>query len=135
MSPLRFGQHKSLVLGLFTEEPKGALVEVEVIGANGGASDAVLLVHREDAHKVLRAIASGDDLHFAIMRPAPPDEEPFLADPLDSLAWLVLVNDEQFKALFEDATEKVSICQDATRARQLRENWYRRRTPGLNSGL
>lgn len=134
-----FHQHKSLVLGLFTDEPKGALVEVEVVGpdriGHSGASDIVMLVHREDSHKMLRAIASGDDLNFAMMRPAPPDEEPFLSDPLDSLARYVLANDAQFKVAYEDAIEKVSICQDATRARQLRENWYRRRTPGVNSGL
>jgi len=135
-SASHFHQHKTLVLGLFTDEPKGALVEVEVIGSAGhGASDIVMLVHREDAHKILRAIASGDDLHFAMMRPAPPDEEPFLGDPHDSLARYVLANDGQFKVAYEDAIEKVSICQDATRARQLRENWYRRRTPGVNSGL
>ena len=135
-SAFHFHQHKSLVLGLFTDEPKGALVEVEVIGPDrSGASDIMMLVHREDAHKILRAIASGDDLHFAMITPAPPDEEPFLNDPLDSLAKYVLANDGQFKVAYEEAIEKVSICQDATRARQLRENWYRRRTPGENSGL
>jgi hypothetical protein len=45
-----------------------------------------LTVHREDAHKLLRALASGDDLHFALMNPAPPEEEPFLSDPLQCLA-------------------------------------------------
>jgi hypothetical protein len=78
------------VLGLFTDEPKGALVEVEAIPvpeeSRNTMFDVVMLVHREDAHKLLRALASGDDLHFALMNPAPPEEEPFLSDPLQCLA-------------------------------------------------
>jgi len=78
------------MLGLFTDEPKGALVEVEAIPvpeeSRNTMFDVVMLVHREDAHKLLRALASGDDLHFALMNPAPPEEEPFLSDPLQCLA-------------------------------------------------
>jgi hypothetical protein len=96
--------------------------------------DVVMSVHREDAHKLLRALASGDDLHFALMNPAPPEEKPFLSTPLHSLAHVLLANDDAFKDLYEETVEKVSVCQDATRARQLGESWYRRRTPGRDAG-
>ncbi len=136
--PLRLRQNGSLVLGLFTDEPKGALVEVEAIpvpeeGRNT-MLDVVMLVHRDDAHKLLRALASGDDLNFALMNPAPPEEKPFLSNPLECLARFVLANDDAFKELYEETVEKVSVCQDATRARQLGERWYRRRTPGRDAG-
>ena len=58
----------------------------------------------------------------------------FLDDPLDCLARFVLANDDEFKDLYEETVEKVAECQDATRERQLSENWYRRRTPGRNAG-
>jgi hypothetical protein len=136
--PLRRLESGSLVLGLFTDEPKGALVEVETIPAleqgRSASSDVTMLVHREDAHKLLRAISSGDDLHFAVMNPAPPEERPFLNDPLECMARLVLANDDAFKELHEEVVEKVSACQDATHARQLGEHWYRRRSPGRDSG-
>jgi hypothetical protein len=136
--PLRLEPDGSLVLGLFTNEPKGALVEVEAIPVpvEGRSSllDVVMLAHREDTHKLLRALISGDDLHFALMKPAPPEKEPFLDDPLDRLARFVLANDDEFKDLYEETVEKVAECQDATRERQLNENWYRRRTPGRNAG-
>jgi hypothetical protein len=136
--PLRLERNGSLVLGLFTDEPRGALVEVEAISvpeeSRNTLLDVVMLVHREDSHKLLRALASGDDLHFALMKPAPPEEKPFLADPLECLARFVLANDDAFKDLYEETVEKVSVCQDATRARQLSEHWYRRRTPGQDAG-
>ena len=127
-----------LVLGLFTDEPKGALVEVETVSVPEDFPDAefdmMMNVHREDVHKLLRALSSGDDLHLALMKPAPPEEEPFLDEPLDCLVRFELANDSAFKELYEETVEKVSVCQDATHARQLGENWYRRRTPGLNAG-
>jgi hypothetical protein len=136
--PLRLEHMGSLVLGLFTDEPRGALVEVEAISVpeegRNTLLDVVMLVHREDTHKLLRALTSGDDLHFALMKPTPPEEEPFLADPLKCLARFVLAKDDAFKHLYEETVEKVSVCQDATRARQLSERWYRRRTPGRNAG-
>jgi hypothetical protein len=136
--PLRLEQKGSLVLGLFTDEPRGALVEVEAIPvpeeSRNTLLDVVMLVHREDSHKLLRALASGDDLHFVRTKPAPPEEKPFLADPLECLARFVLANDDAFKDLYEETVEKVSVCQDATRARQLGEHWYRRRTPGRDAG-
>jgi hypothetical protein len=126
------------VLGLFTDEPKGALVEVEAIPVppEGRTTllDVVMLVHPDDTYKLLRALASGDDLHFSLMEPAPPEEEPFLDDPLDCLARFVLANDGEFKDLYDETIENVAECQDATRERQLSENWYRRRTPGRNAG-
>jgi hypothetical protein len=136
--PLRLEQEGSLVLGLITDEPKGALVEVEAIPVPGESRntmlDVVMLVHREDAHKLLRALASGHDLHYVLMNPAPPEEKPFLTNPLEYLARLVLANDDAFKSLYEETVEKVSVCQDATRARQLSEGWYRRRMPGRDAG-
>jgi hypothetical protein len=52
--PFRLEQEGSLVLGLFTDEPKGALVEVEAIPvpeeSRNTMFDVVMLVHREDAH-------------------------------------------------------------------------------------
>jgi hypothetical protein len=136
--PLRLEQEGSLVLGLFTHEPKGALVEVEAIPvaeeSQNTMLDVVMLVHREDAHKLLRALASGDDLHCALMNPAPSEEKPFLSDPLECLARFVLTNDDVFKGIYEETVEKVSVCQDATRAGQLGEGWYRRRTPGRDAG-
>jgi len=135
--PFRLERKGSLVLGLFTDEPKGALVEVEAIPVSEESRttmlDVVMSVHREDAHKLLRALASGDDLHFALTNPAPPEEKPFLSTPLQSLAYVLLANDDAFKDLYEETIEKVSVCQDATRARQLGEGWYRRRTPGRDA--
>jgi hypothetical protein len=135
---LRLKPKGFLVLGLFTDEPKGALVEVETISdpeaAHNPMPDVMMQVHREDAHKLLRALASGDDLHFALMNPAPPEQKPFLTHPMECLARFVLSNDGEFKELYEETVEKISVCQDATRARQLGEGWYRRRTPGQNAG-
>jgi len=120
LKPLRLEQEGSLVLGFFTDEPKGALVEGEAIPVpeerQNAVLDVVMLVHREDAHKLLRALASGDDLHFALMNPAPPEEKPFVSNPPECLARFVLANDNAFKDLYEETVEKVSVCQDATRA-------------------
>jgi hypothetical protein len=56
-TPLSLEQEGSLVLGLFTDEPKGALVEVEAIPVpeedRNTMLDVVMLVHQEDAHKLL----------------------------------------------------------------------------------
>ena len=81
-----------------------------------------------------RALASGDDLHCVLMNPAPPEERPLLSTPFNCLARCMLENDDAFKELYEETVEKVSVCQDATRARQLGEGWYRRRTPGRDAG-
>ena len=136
--PLALKQDGPLVLGLFTDEPKGALVEVEALSVSAENRsrllDVVMLAHRDDTHKLLRALASGDHLHFMIVNAAPPEEEPIVGDPLDCLARFVLENDSEFKDLYDGTVEKVAVCQDATRERQLNENWYRRRSPGLNSG-
>lgn len=136
--PLALRQDGPLVLGLFTDEPKGALVEVEALAVSAENRsrllDVVMLVHREDTHKLLRALGSGDDLHFAIMNAAPPEEEPVVGNPIDCLARFVLENDNEFKDIYDETVEKVAACQDATRTRQLGENWYRRRSPGLHAG-
>jgi hypothetical protein len=68
------------------------------------------------------------------MNPAPPEERSFLNNPLECFARFVLANDDAFKDLYEETIEKVSVCQDATRARQLGEGWYRRRTRGRDAG-
>jgi hypothetical protein len=134
--PLRVAK-SSLVVGLYTDEPKGALVEVEAIpvppGFPADMLDVALRVHRDDTPKLLRALTSGKDLHFLITNAAPPRERPFLAIPIRTIAHLMLYNDDTFKSLYEQTVERILISQDATRARQLSEGWYRRRTRGVDA--
>jgi len=126
----------SLVLGLFTKQPKGALVEVEAMMFSkepGGLDDeAALIPHAEDMPKLLRALTASQPLEFLLAVPMPPEREPYLGDKAQFLAGTTLDNDQQFKTLYETAIENVWVCQDATRVRQLAEGWYRRRTPGVN---
>lgn len=132
--PLHLKQECSLVLGLFTDEPKGALVEVTAIPApeesRSTMLDVAMHLHPEDVPKILRALSSRQDLHFVIANPAPPDEKPFLSN---CLVQLVLPNDGAFKIPYDNAVESVLVSQDATRARQLGEGWYRRRSPGVDA--
>jgi hypothetical protein len=134
--PLRVTK-SSLVVGLYTDEPKGALVEVETIpvppGFPADMLDVALRVHREDTPKLLRALNSGKDLHFLITNAVSPREKPFLSLPVKTLAHLLLRNDDTFKFLYEQTVERILISQDATRARQLSEGWYRRRTRGVDA--
>jgi hypothetical protein len=138
LKPFRRKHKGSLVVGLFTAEPKGALVEVEVTiipeESQNDLLDVLMWVHKDDAHKTLRALAAGDELQFALMAPAPPDQKPYLNDTSECYARFTLENDGDFKKLYDETVEKVSVCQDATRARQLSELWYRRRTPGVDAG-
>jgi hypothetical protein len=127
----------SLVIGLFTDDPKGALVEVQAIPVpeehRSRMLDVVMHVHREDTPKLLRALTSGNDVNFLIAKAASASERPFLTVPIAPLVHLMLSNDRMFKSVYEEAVEKVLWCQDATRTRQLNEGWYRRRTPGLDA--
>jgi hypothetical protein len=135
--PFRIAHERSIVLGLFTDEPKGALVEVKALPVPEDSRDAlldvVMLAHRDDVTKLLRALSSGKGLTFALMNPAPPDEKPFLKDAPELLARFALPNDPEFKELYDEACEQVANWQDATRERQLEEGWYRRRTPGRDA--
>jgi hypothetical protein len=100
----------------------------------GVTLDVVMLVHREDAHKLLRALALRRRSSLCTNDSGSPEEKSFLIYPLECLARFVLANDEAFKELYERTVEKVSICQDATRARQLGEGWCRRLTPRRDQG-
>lgn len=135
--PLRLPHERPIVLGLFTDEPKGALVEVRALPVPKDNRDAlldvVMLVHSDDVTKLLRALLSGKELTFVLMNATAPDEKPFVKAPPEFLARLSLPNDQEFKKLYDEACEQVAHCQDATRARQLGEGWYRRRSPGRDA--
>jgi hypothetical protein len=135
--PFRLPHERPIVLGLFTEEPKGALVEVQALPVPEDSRDAlldvVMLVHHDDVTKLLRALSSGNELTFVLMNPAAPNEKSFVKDAPEFLARLSLPNDQEFKNLYDETCEQVAHCQDATRARQLGEGWYRRRTPGRDA--
>lgn len=137
VKPLRLKQECPLVLGLFTDEPKGALVEVNAIPApeelRNKVPDVAMHLHQDDVHKILRALSSGHNLHFLIANPAPPNQRPFLSIPINCLIQLELPKDAEFKLLYDQVVEKISVSQDATRARQLNEAWYRRRSPGRDA--
>jgi hypothetical protein len=137
LKPFRQSHNGSLVVGLFTSQPKGAFVEVKSITVppenRDDFLDVVLQVHNGDVHKTLRALTAGDEMHFLLIAPTPADQEPCLGDKPTYYARFALENDDVFKELYDDTVERVEVCQDATRARQLGEKWYRRRTPGLYS--
>jgi hypothetical protein len=65
---------------------------------------------------------------FFILSPAPPELEPFLKQPFDPLLKFNLPNDLGFKRLYGEVRDQIERSHDATRARQLREGWYRRRS-------
>jgi hypothetical protein len=93
--PLRLASEQSLVLGFYTDEPKGALAEVEALPVpegNADLLDVVLIVHEGDTHKLLRVLASDHDIHFALMNPASPEDRPILARPLMPLANFLLAS-------------------------------------------
>lgn len=91
--------------------------------------DVGLCPHPDDVIKCVRALSSGKDMTFMLLEPLPPDQEPFLALPLRPLLRLTLPNDIRFKQLYDEQYDRLSTAQDATRARQFREGWYRRRSP------
>jgi hypothetical protein len=123
---------ETLVMALFTtDQAFGGFVEVHALPVPSNAPrdllDAVLCVHKDDVTKCLRALSSGGDLIFALMSPAKPDAEPFVELPPKSALTFVLSNDLEFKLRHDHASSLIEKSQDATRARHLREGWYRRR--------
>ena len=130
LKPYQISRRMPLVMGLFTAEPKGGLIEVEAIPGGGMKDvDVGLCVDQDDVIKCLRAIYSGRDMTFMLLESLPSEQEPFLALPLRPLLQLTLPNDLEFKRLYNEQLDRLSTAQDATRARQFREGWYRRRSP------
>jgi hypothetical protein len=123
---------ETLVMGLFTaDQAFGGFVEVHALPVPSNAPrdllDAVLCVHKDDVTKCLRALSSGRDLILALTAPAKPDAEPFVELLLKSALTFELSNDLEFKLRHDHASSLIEKGQDATRARHLREGWYRRR--------
>jgi hypothetical protein len=118
-------------MGLFpVDQTTGGYVEVLALPTDGPRDlllDAVLCVHGGDVHKCLRAILSGKELMFTLMAPAKPDADSFVQLPPKSALSFRLPNDLGFKQRYDEICGQIEQSQDATRARHLREGWYRRR--------
>jgi hypothetical protein len=130
LKPYRISANKPLVMGLITSELKGGLVEVEAIPDEWNEdSDVGLCVDRDDVLKCLRAVSSGQQLTFMLFESLAAERDPFLDLPLRPTMKFELGNDQKFKQLYAECLERVATSQDATRARHIREGWYRRRMP------
>ena len=134
--PFQIPEETYLILGLFTEDLKGGFVEAEAFPLENkleeGDKFISLTMHDDDLAKCVRVLTAGKDMTFMLMTPTPPDRRPFIEMPPKPLVKLPLPNDLQFKRLYDQSYEEIEITQDATRARHLREGWYRRRTPGVD---
>jgi hypothetical protein len=133
MRPFEFPPSKTLVMGLFTADAKGGLLEVQAIKArpewrNDEVLDGAFGLHEDDVLKCLRALSSESDLFFAVYKTTPTDREPLIARGAQPLFKLQFPNDQNFKRLYAESCERVARGQDGTRARHLHEGWYRRRT-------
>jgi hypothetical protein len=130
LKPFALKKEWKLVLGLFTKDYEGAFMEVNALPNVAGGLfglDAAICVHDDDVPKCVSAISSGKEMAFLILHTLPPKAEPFLKPPLDPLVNLNLPNDPEFKQLYAEVCEKIEQSHNATRARHLREGWYRRR--------
>lgn len=135
LKPFHLSDKKSFIMGLFpTDGSTGGLVEVLAIPNIWDAdakTETSFCVHEDDVPKCLRAISSGKELNFLIIdqeNPPPDPTRSFVKLPVDPLVNLRLTNDQEFKRIYEETCDKIEISHDATRARQLGEGWYRKRS-------
>jgi hypothetical protein len=130
--PFQIERTTTLVMALFTEELKGGLVEVQARpipqDARSKLLDIALNVHEDDVPKCLNALCAGTPFCFGLIKPVEPPGKSFLDLPPDFMVRLDVPNDLDFKRLYEQSYAQIERSHEATRARHLREGWYRRRT-------
>ena len=132
--PIKIQQTATLVMALFTEEPKGGFVEVQAIPMlqewrinNSSDFDIAMNIHEDDVPKCLDALCSGTPFNFGLLKPVEPTNKTFLSLPPDFIVRLSVPNDLDFKRLYEQSYSQIERSHEATRARHLGEGWYRRR--------
>jgi hypothetical protein len=129
--PFQIERTTTLVMALFTEELKGGLVEVQARpipqDARSKLLDIALNVHEDDVPKCLNALCAGTPFCFGLIKPVEPSGKSFLDLPPDFMVRLDVPNDLDFKRLYEQSYAQIERSHEATRARHLREGWYRRR--------
>lgn len=131
VGPIHLQSKTAMVMGLFTDELKGGLVEVEAIPIAEQYRDdglnVVMHVHEDDIPKCLDALRAGTSFHFLLGPSPPPPAAPNITPENKFTIALPLPNDATFKSLYEQGLEQVEKSHRATRARHLQEGWYRRR--------
>jgi hypothetical protein len=128
---VRLPLETTLVMGFFTEALKGGFVEVQALPVpeeyRDEMLDIVMHVHEDDIPKCLDAFRAGSTIQFILAHAPQPPAPPNIGSSSDLLAEHSLPNDTRFKELYDQCYDQIERSHHATRARHLREGWYRRR--------